>query len=436
MSRKTAQGLASTTVMAVAIASLAACGGATDDGATTDGGKTTLTFAYIGTTEQQESWNELFAEFESENPDIDLEAQAVAVNNWAEFFNKISTQIAGGQVPDIIQVATEGQRMFASKGLLAPLDDYIAADQDVIDEYYADIDPNLIEWNAQYSSPDGKTYYLPGDFNTMAMWCNTELFDQAGVTLPARGEDWSWDEFEAAAQAVKETTDAYAYAADTGYFIGVMPWVLTNGGSSFSEDWSTPTFDTPEVVEAATFVRSLVEQELASAPGGTFDQYTAFAQDKLACFGGGRWPVINIRNLDAIEKTQIVSWPVNSGNGSPVGWNGYPIMKESENKDAAWTFIKFLISEGGSSFYAELGGQAGPARRSVAESESYLANSPVGTEILYDALTYATPIPSPDRGAEVQIVIEDAWQQILVGNTSPEEGAAAAQAALVPLLAE
>jgi hypothetical protein len=39
----------------------------------------------------------------------------------------------------VIQVATAGQRLFASKGLLAPLDDYIGKDHAAIDEYYADM---------------------------------------------------------------------------------------------------------------------------------------------------------------------------------------------------------------------------------------------------------------------------------------------------------
>ncbi len=434
MARKVRRYAAGGVALAVSLATLTACGGTGESGGA--GGKTQLTFAYMGTAEQQESWNKLFAEFEAENPDIDLQAQAVAGNNWGQFFNKVSAQIAGGQVPDMIQVATEGQRMFASKGLLEPLDEYIEQDQDVIDEYYADMDPNLIEWNSQYGSPDGKTYYLPGEFNTMAMWCNTDVFEAAGATLPQDGADWTWDEFKAAAQLIEQNTDAYAYYADTGYFIGVMPWLLTNGGSSLNEDWSAPTFDSPEVQESAAFARSLVEEGLSPEPGGTFDQYTAFAQDKLACFGGGRWPIINIRNADAVEKTQIVKWPVSEGNGSPVGWNGYPILKASENKEAAWTFTKFLISEEGSAFFAELGGTIVPARRSIAEGEAFLANSPVGTELLYDALSYATPIPSPDRGAEVQAAIEDAWQQMLVGNATPEEGTASTQSVLETLVGQ
>ncbi len=388
----------------------------------------------MGTADQQKQWNQLFAEFEKEHPEIKVEAEGVTVDNWAAFSNKIATQIAGGDIPDVLQIATEGQQMFASKGLLEPLDDYIAKDKDVIDDYYNDIDPALITFIKDHGSPDGKTYYLPGDFNTMVLWCNVDVVEKAGATLPGAGEDWTWDQFEQFAKTIKDTTGAYAIDAGYGYFSGLMPWVLTAGGNSLSDDWKTATFDTPEVVEAATFERSLVANGYSPAPGGTFDDYAQTAQDKLACFGGGRWPIIQTRTNDMVDKTQIVAWPTKAGNGSPIGWNSYPILKDSKNKDAAWTFVKFLISKNGSSFFANLGGTIVPARRSVAESESFLDNSPKGTETLYDAVSYATPIPSPEQGPDLQAAIEDGWKQILTGNVEPADGVSAIQTKMEGIL--
>jgi multiple sugar transport system substrate-binding protein len=162
---------------------LTACGGGGDSG-----GSATkeLSFVYMGTAEQQATWNKLFAKFGEQHPEIKLKAEGIPLSNWGDFFNKLSTRLAGGQVPDVIQVATEGQRLFASKGLLAPLDDYIGKDKSVIDEYYADMDANLIEWNKKYSSTDGKTYYLPGEFNTMCMWYSKDLFAKAGSAYLSR----------------------------------------------------------------------------------------------------------------------------------------------------------------------------------------------------------------------------------------------------------
>ncbi len=168
---------------------LAACGSDDDSSAsgsstTGSGGGAELSFVYMGTAEQQKSWNDLFAEFGRTNRDITLKATGVPVDNWAAFFDKVNTQIAGGVKYDIVQIATEGRELFASANLLEPLDAFIGRDRRELDELLADVDPNLIKWNTESGSPDGRTYYLPGDFNTMCLWLNTDVVREPAPTSP------------------------------------------------------------------------------------------------------------------------------------------------------------------------------------------------------------------------------------------------------------
>jgi multiple sugar transport system substrate-binding protein len=379
-----------------------------------------ITLAYLGTADQQDAWNSLFGLFAEKYPDIQLEAIGNPVDNWAGFFDAISTQMAGGQVPDLIQVATEGQRLFASKGLVEPIDDLLQRDGGELAEFFTDIDPNLVEWNKTYSSPDGQTYYLPGEFNTMCMWYSTEAFANAGIEEPT--DAWTWDDFSAMSDAFV-AKGIFSYAGTNGYFVGVMPWLLTNGGSSLSEDWKTATLNTPQAIEAATLMRTMVEKKWSPEPGGgAYDAGAQMAQGKLAMFGGGRWPVIGMRKLEYIDKLKIVPWPQKTGLGSPVGWNAYPIMKGTKNKEAAWAFVKFITSKEASEYFATQGGTIVPPRKSVAESDAFLSNAPAGSDKLYAALSYATPIPSPDKGNLVQADIEAAYLDIMTGNVDPEEG--------------
>lgn len=379
-----------------------------------------LSLAYLGTADQVPAWEALFALFKKTYPNITLHAQKNPVNDWAGFFDSISTQIAGGKTPDIVQVATEGQRLFASRGLVEPINELIDRDKDELADYFADIHPNLIKWNEQYNnSPDGKTFYLPGDFNTMGVWYNTDVLKKAGVAEPT--DDWTWADLTAAGEKIV-ASGAYGINVTPEYFISVMPYLLTNGASTLSEDWTKATVNSPAAIEAATFMRSLVEKKISPVPGGTFDQFTATAQGKMAMFGGGRWPVLNMRKLNVVDKIKIVAWPHQKEKGSPVGWGAYPIMKGTKNREAAWAFVKFIASKEASVYFAQQGGTIVPGRKSVANSDAYLANAPAGSIKLYEALEYATPIPSPDKGNVVQKAIEDAFKQILVGNVTPEDG--------------
>ncbi len=380
-----------------------------------------ITLAYLGTADQAAAWEKLFAQFRQTYPNIQLEAQPNAIDNWAGFFDAISTQIAGGKVPDVIQVATEGQRLFASRDLCLPINDLLERDKDQLADYFADVSPKLLEWDQTYTiAPDGSRYYLPSDFNTMCYWYNADVLNAAGIAAPT--DDWTWDDLMAMGEPLK-AKGIFTLAVAPAYFAGIMPFLLTNGASSLSADWATATINTPQAIEAATFMKTMVDNGYSPIPGGTFDAFTTTAQDKLAAFGGGRWPVISMRNLDAVSKMKVVAWPQKTQKGSPVGWNAYPIMKGSENVEAAWAFVKYMTSAEASLFaIREGGGTVVPGRKSVATSQDFLDNAPEGIDKLYAALDYSTPIPSPDKGNVVQADIEDAFTQILTGAVSPEEG--------------
>jgi len=243
-----------------AMGGLAACSGSSSGGSGGNGsGSGELSLAYLGDATQQKAFNDLFGAFNKAHPNITITANGIAAKDWATFANTISTQLAGGKKYDIIDVATEGQLLMSSKDVLAPLDDFIAKDKAIVDAYYAGIDPHLREWTKKYGSPDGKTYFIPGGYNSMVMYCNTEVFAKAGVDLPA--SDWTWDDFKAAGLKLKEKAGAFIISTGDGAFpFGqIMPWLLTNGASTLDADWKTPTYNSPGAVEAASFVKELID---------------------------------------------------------------------------------------------------------------------------------------------------------------------------------
>ena len=180
------KGTAYTAGLAVAGSTLlAACGSQSSTQIAARGSKISgaLTIAYLGTADQQVVWKKLFAQFQKQYPDVTLTAQANDSNNWAVYFNSISTQIAGGKIPDVIQVATEGQRLFASRGLIEPLDAYLQRDKADLQSYYSDTPADLLKLVSQ-SSPGNQTYYLPDVYNPMCIWYNVGMFQKAGVDEP------------------------------------------------------------------------------------------------------------------------------------------------------------------------------------------------------------------------------------------------------------
>jgi multiple sugar transport system substrate-binding protein len=297
----------------------------------------------------------VFAAFREQYPNVEIDAQGITGETWAGFADAVATRIAGGEVYDIVQIATEGQRLFASRGLVAPIDSYIERDQAAIDEYFTSVPDNLLNASSMASPDDGNTYFLPGEFNTMGIWYNAEMFAQAGVQEP--DAEWTWETFREAALALSVPGEVFGMHVPAALFVTVMPWLLTNGASPLNEDWSEATINTPEAIEAAEFLHSLVADGISPEPGGEFDRYTTMAQGRLAMYGSGRWGLMQMRELGVIENIKIASWPRNAGPGTPIGWKAYPIMEVSENKEAAWAFTKFMTTVEASQALAVLGGR-------------------------------------------------------------------------------
>ena len=112
----------------------------------------------------------------------------INVPTWVDFFEQIETRLIAGVEIDTMNLATEGFRLFASKGVLAPLDSYITQDKATINSFYADMNQRTLSQFRQHAQIDGHTYYVPWGYNTMGIWYNrTTLRTGTYPSLRLRG---------------------------------------------------------------------------------------------------------------------------------------------------------------------------------------------------------------------------------------------------------
>jgi multiple sugar transport system substrate-binding protein len=372
----------------------------------------------------------LLAKFEKQTGiTVNLFTTNTASNTWVSVFQEISTRVAGGEPMDSANIATEGMLLFEEQGLLEPLDPYIASDQATLNNFYADMNPQVLANFRQLDTLKGATYFIPYAYNVMSMWYNPALFKAHNVPEPAPG--WTWDDFEKACTAIAKAPSRYGYAISTptpGPFIDVYPWILTNGGQVLNATQSQFVANNPAAIEAAAFVRGLVTKGLANSPGGSYNQWSAMAAGSLGMFGGGVWPNDDIPLPQAQINKQfaIAPWPKQAGNGTPVGLAGLPMFKSSKNKKALWEFIKFSISEDfqQTNVLAFSGGM--PMRSSAATIAA--AGMPPGADNFISELAYSTMIVGVPNGSAVENEISTVWEQILTGSVSPAAGMATMQA--------
>ena len=180
-----------------------------------------------GTPVDKQIWDDAIARFNQRYPNVTVTNNIVPVTSWADYADKLTTLAAGGHLPDLINIG-DGYRAVTARNLVIPLDDYIAASP----ELTSDIDPKLLNSTAV----DGHVYWVPHLYETMVIFYNTKMFQDAGIERPA--DDWTWDDFLAIAQKLTTGEGAdkvYGYCHAYADF-QMHPWFLTNGSYQTTAD--------------------------------------------------------------------------------------------------------------------------------------------------------------------------------------------------------
>lgn len=179
---------------------------------------------------------EQIALFEKANPGIE-----VALDWSSSGQQKILTQIAGGNAPDLFDVyRSTDLKVFARKGALLPLDDYARKYKVDLNDYTKQL--------KDFMYVDGKLYALPCNVTPLVLYYNKTLFDRANVPYP--NEKWSWDDLINAGGKIRKL-GKHTF----GFMVhGSLEWIISwqGGGGFFKND--KINIDSPAVRRAYQMV--------------------------------------------------------------------------------------------------------------------------------------------------------------------------------------
>lgn len=285
-------------------------------------------------------------EFEKENPGIKIDIQ---VNGWDDYWTALEAAGTGGSLPDTFWMHSNNIYYYASNDQLLDLTDYIAQSSDI------DLSKYPQGLNDIYSL-DGKQFAIPKDYDTIALWYNKTLFDEAGISYP--DETWTWDTLkEAAKKLTKPDGSQYGMCAGLHNQEGYYNFVYQNGGTIITDNNESGYADA-KTVEGIKEYFSYVSEGLS--PEIYDDAARAEAIQNGQCAMGlfGSW---NLSGFAANEfMTQNFDCAVlpsaKDGNRSSI-FNGLgnAIAATTEHPDEAWKWVEYLSSEAGQKRQAELG---------------------------------------------------------------------------------
>jgi multiple sugar transport system substrate-binding protein len=274
------------------------------------------------------------ADFHKLHPNITIKFQNVSADNASQ---KLTTQIAGGNPPDVAYIDASGTSDFASRGALVNLDNYISRSSIVKPDDYVDAFKTFVTYN-------GHIWGLPIDGESTGLFYRTDLFKAAGISGPPK----TWDEFMSDVQKLtipsKKQYGYEVFAPEAAYYW--YPWLYQAGGDLLSDDGKDVVFDSSAAQKAASFYVNLAKY---SPPdylnSNSYDGRVAFAQGQVAMYMAGSWLAGTLHSEDPKIDNDWSTAPLPSGPAgckTTIAGDSLVVLADSKNPDAAWLWVEYL----------------------------------------------------------------------------------------------
>jgi multiple sugar transport system substrate-binding protein len=335
-----------------------------------------IRFAFWGDPAEQEAYQRVIDGFSAANPAIEVTADYTP--GQGDYYQKIATDYAGGDPPDVFLINYRNFGQYAATGGLEPIEPYMNESDEFEPEDFYDVPMDAFRYRG------GEVVCMPQNISNLVVYYNTDMFEANDVPLPADG--WSWDEFIAAATALTRDTDGDGTTDQFGVVVEPsmyrMVSFIWSAGGEIVDDVDNPTtltLDTPEAREGIEKFVSLgvsghnvvpPEAEVAAE-----DDTSRFMRGGAAMFMQSRRPVPTLREIEGFT-WDVTTLPVIDQPATVLHSDAFCMASAAENKEAVWTFIEYAASAEGQSILAETG-RTVPSMMSVAESDVFIKGLPI-----------------------------------------------------------
>lgn len=365
----------------------------------------TIRYARWGLPEELNGTKKIIESFEKEHPNIKITLES---SSWDQYWEKIQTQIASNTAPDVMLMDGGWYlTQFAPKGVLADIGELMNKDNISKDEYY-DV------WNT--FTYEDKIYAMPRDYNSIVLYYNKDLFKAAGITEYPNG-DMTWDDVVKLGQKLtldKNGKNATEEDFDKDNIVQYGLYVPTNnvdstietliwqkGGKLMSEDGKTCYIDSEESRSVFQFLHDLTYKYHVSLSNAAAQKYgeEEFPTGTFAMVYQGSWLQSSL--ADASFDWDIAVAPSFDKKAYCAQSVGNAILSSSQNKEAAWEFVKFMSGKEGQTIMAESNDSI-PVLKDVAENV-YMKREgkPENKKVIFDEAVSTVPYVSYDQKAKI-----------------------------------
>lgn len=274
--------------------------------------------------------------FKKDNPDVTVSFESLPFENYT---TALTTQIAGGNAPDMAWIFETAAFDFVNSGALLPLTKPLAATPGY---NLGELSPAATErW-----SKDGVLYAYPFSTSPFAVFVNNDLIRKAGAKTPAEliaAGQWTWPQAIATAQAVAQTGKGGLVVRDFNYQAWQYLSSVWNawGAAPWSADGKRCTLADKPMVDALGFIHDAIFVKKAMpGPGQNVDFFA----------GDAAMTITQISRASLLPKDKRFDWDLvplpkgPTGDYAIVGQAGIGVLQSGKNPAAAAAFVAYMTN--------------------------------------------------------------------------------------------
>jgi len=412
-SRRAALGLGLSTA---GLAALSACG----RGQSSGGNPGQLRMTWWGNETRQRNTLQTIEAYKKVKPDITISPE---FGDWSAYWDKLATQVAGNDAPDIIQMDEKYVREYGGRGALLDLNGKVDVSK-------------FAEGTVEPGQTDTGLMAINAGVNAPVAMLHPKVFSEAGVEHPDDAS-WTWDDLIKVAAAVTKATPNGSFgmgsliandAAFSAFLRQKGKGLFTATELAFDEADATEWYEyNLEVMNSGAGQPASV---VAEEDGQSLDQ-SAFAVGRLG-FGFAWSNQVSAFDNASGEDIKLLRLPSRAGRASETKlWykasQFWSVSAKSGNPDAAVEFVDFMVNsiEAGKIGLTERGVPPNTEVRDAIEGE--LNDSDKKVIAFLDQIKPElgdTPLPPPVGAGNLPDIVKRYGQDVLFGKSKPADAAA------------
>ncbi|TQJ57936.1 carbohydrate ABC transporter substrate-binding protein (CUT1 family) [Arthrobacter sp. SLBN-83] len=300
-------------------------------------GPVEIRFSWWGNAGRADLTNKAIAEFEAANPNIKVKPEYGDISGY---FDKLATQMAANDAPDVITMGGAYPAEYANRGALLDLTKV----QGSLD--LSKIDQGALE-NGQVK---GKQYGVSTGANALAIVVNPAVFKAAGVPMPD-DSTWSWDDFARIAGDITAKSPKGTYGTATVLTHDSLDAFARQRGESLYTQDGQLGLSKQTVQDYFDYSLKLSESGAAPSASETVEKLNVSTEQTLMGMGKAGMMLTWSNSLTALSKASGADLKLLKLPGekpTPGIWlqssQFYTISARSKHTDAAAKLVNFLVN--------------------------------------------------------------------------------------------